>query len=116
MYRAAGWWGRRDTPALLRRLVLGSQRFLVARDRGRVVGMGRAIGDRAGDAYIQDVFVDEDFRGRGIGAQIVRRLARRLRADGFRWIALIAAPGTRRFYESLGFGRMRRFDPMLSKG
>ncbi|MBI5242383.1 MAG: GNAT family N-acetyltransferase [Elusimicrobia bacterium] len=116
MYRAAGWWGREDTPALLKKLVFGSHCFIVAEDRGRAVGMGRAIGDRASDAYIQDVFVEEAYRGNGIGAQIVRRIARRLKGDGLRWIGLIAAPGTRSFYEGLGFGRMPRFDPMLRKG
>jgi len=116
MYRAAGWWRPKDTPALLRRIVRGSRRFLVVFEGGRAVGMGRALGDGANDAYIQDVFVDEALRGRGIGAQIVRRLVRRLKADGAGWIGLIAAEGTRPFYEKLGFRRMKGCDPMLLQG
>ncbi|MEI8190947.1 MAG: GNAT family N-acetyltransferase [candidate division NC10 bacterium] len=115
LYRAAGWWYRGDTPAMLRRLVCGSHCFLVVKDRGRVIGMGRAISDRASDAYIQDIFVEEAYRGRGIGAEIVRRLARELAADKVRWIGLIAVPGSRSFYEKLGFSLMRRFEPMLLK-
>jgi len=113
MYRAAGWWYRGDTPAMLRRLIRGSHCFLVAADRGKAVAMGRAISDRASDGYIQDVFVEEAYRGRGIGGEMVRRLARRLAGDRVRWIGLIAAPGSRRLYERAGFRRMGGFKPML---
>ena len=67
--------------------------------------MGRAISDRTNDGYIQDVFVSPDLRGRGVGAELVRRLALRLRIDGLGWIGLIAADGSWPFYAKLGFGR-----------
>jgi spermidine synthase len=116
MYRAAGWWRRGDTPLLAGRIVRGSRRFLVVRDGRRIVGMGRALSDGASDAYIQDVFVEKTHRGRGIGAEIVRRLVLRLKADRLGWIGLIAAEGTYPFYEGLGFRRMKGCDPMLLKG
>ena len=74
--------------------------------------MGRAISDRTNDGYIQDVFVRQGLRGRGVGAEIVRRLALRLRIDGLGWIGLIAADGAWPFYAKLGFARMARHDPM----
>jgi len=91
---------------------MGSHCFLVARSGGRLVGMGRAISDRVSDGYIQDVFVRPSLRGRGVGAELVRRLALRLRIDGLGWIGLIAADGTWPFYAGLGFRKMRRHDPM----
>jgi spermidine synthase len=112
LYRAAGWWDRGDTPRLVAGLAAGSHCFLVARAGGRAVAMARAIGDKKSDAYLQDVFVLPAYRGRGLGASLVRRLARRLRGEGFGWIGLIAAPGARPFYERLGFKRLAGHAPM----
>lgn len=116
LYRAAGWWEAGDTPQRLCRMVMGSHCFLTARSGGRMVGMGRAISDRTNDGYIQDVFVRPGLRGRGVGAQIVRRLALRLRIDGLGWIGLIAADRSWPFYAKLGFARMARHDPMRFQG
>ena len=115
LYRAAGWWEPGDTPERIGRMAAKSHCFLVAQDRGALVAMGRAIGDRTNDAYIQDVFVSPSHRGQGVGAAVVRRMVRRLRRDGLRWVGLIGAAGTERFYERLGFSRMRGYSPMLFK-
>jgi spermidine synthase len=112
LYKAAGWWEPGDTPQRICRMVMGSHCFLVARSGGRLKGMGRAISDRTNDGYIQDVFVSSALRGRGVGAELVRRLALRLRIDGLGWVGLIAAGGTRPFYERLGFRKMAKHDPM----
>jgi spermidine synthase len=116
LYKAAGWWERTDTPQRLCRMVMGSHCFLAARSGGRLVGMGRAISDKTNDGYIQDVFVRPALRGRGVGAELVRRLALRLRIDGLGWIGLVAADGTRPFYAKLGFRKMKRHDPMRFQG
>ena len=116
LYRAAGWWGPGDTRRGLRSLVAGSHRFLAARAGGRLAGMGRAISDGVSDAYIQDLFVMPEWRGRGVGAQLVRRLTRRLRADGVGWIGLVAVPGAEAFYTRLGFRRMAGHRAMLWGG
>jgi len=91
---------------------MGSHCFLVARSGGRLVGMGRAISDRTNDGYIQDVFVSPALRSRGVGAELVRRLALWLRIDGLGWIGLIAAGRAWPFYAKLGFKKMKRHDPM----
>ena len=115
LYRAGGWW--REDPAsraVIPRMVSGSFCFLVAREAGgRIVGMGRAISDGASDAYIQDVVVLEAYRARGIGAEIVRRLTERCVRAGIGWIGLVAEPGTRAFYEPLGFRARAGHELML---
>jgi aralkylamine N-acetyltransferase len=114
LYREAGWWGEGpDDPALVKRLVAGSHCVAVARREGRIVGMGRAISDRASDAWIQDVTVDATLRHRGIGSEIVRRLVARLDADGMSWIGLVAENGSHPMYEPLGFVAMKNARPML---
>jgi aralkylamine N-acetyltransferase len=103
LYRAAGWWTAADSRAGLRALVAGSHCFLTVRRDGKIVGMGRAISDGVSDAYIQDVYVRREWRGRDWGAGLVRRLARRLEEDGLTWIGLVAVPGSQAFYSRLGF-------------
>ena len=112
LYRAAGWLEPGDTPQRLCRMVMGSHCFLLARAGRRAVGMGRAISDRANDAYIQDLFVAKTARGLGVGAALARRLALRLRIDGLGWIGLVAADGSWPFYAKLGFSRLKDHAPM----
>lgn len=115
MYRAEGWWTiEADDFAVIRKIVSGSHCFAVAvSEEGRVIGMGRAISDRASDAYIQDVAVDGLHRNLGIGTKIVKYLVARLRRDGIGWIGLVAERGSYGFYERMGFAKMRDSTPML---
>lgn len=117
LYQEEGWWDadEDDDPELVSRIVSGSHCFLLAFEREHVVGMGRAISDRVSDAYIQDVKVLSSHQGRGIGMTMVHMLAEHLRADGLRWIGLIAEKETYRFYEKLGFMVMPSSKPMLMK-
>jgi aralkylamine N-acetyltransferase len=115
LYRAGGWW--EESPAaraIIPPMIRGSFAFVVAREPdGRIVGMGRALSDGVSDAYIQDVVVLRELRGRGIGAEIVRRLAARCVEAGLAWIGLIAEPNTQEFYVPLGFAPMAGYQPML---
>lgn len=70
---------------------------------GRLVGMGRIVGDGVLHALLADIVVDPAYRGRGIGSQIVDRLAAECRRHGVADIQLFAARGKRPFYERLGF-------------
>ena len=114
LYRQAGWWqDAADSASLVTGIVAGSHCFLAARKTGDIIAMGRAISDRVSDAYIQDVTVDQRFRGRGIGSQMVARLVARLEDDGIGWIGLIAERKTHPFYRPLGFAPMADSVPML---
>ena len=114
LYEAGGWWKESDAArAAIPAMIRGSYAFLVARLDGRIVGMGRAISDGASDAYIQDVVVLREHRGRGVGRELVKRLAEHCRENKIAWIGLIAEPGTKGFYESLGFGSLEGYQPLL---
>lgn len=116
IYRAHGWWNTSDRPALLARIIRGSHCFAVAERGGRIVGMARAISDRASDAYIQDVAVLPEERGRGTGGRLVAAVVKRLKRDGLGWVALIAQDGSAPFYGRLGFKTLKKAAPMLAKG
>ena len=86
---------------------------MIVEDGERIVGMGRAISDGVSDAYIQDVAVDKNHRGKGIGTEITSRLLNRLNSDGVNWVGLIAERGSHLFYERLGFAVMPDATPMV---
>ena len=117
LYRQAGWWQESDqTPdgnAWIDALVKGSFCFVGAFAGSEMVGMGRAVSDGVSDAYIQDVVVLKEYRGQGIGRELVRRLTQFCVSRGISWIGLVAEPGTQRIYEELGFGSLAGYQPML---
>ena len=84
--------------------------LLVARDRsGSVVGSLTLVVFRAPTgprAWIEDVVVDEDLRGSGIGSSLVREALRRAKAAGARTVDLTSRPSrveANRLYLRLGF-------------
>ena len=77
--------------------------------------MGRAISDGASDAYIQDVVVLPEFRGNGIGRELVVRLVAHGRERCLEWIGLLAEPGTSRFYVRMGFEPLEGHVPLRHK-
>lgn len=70
-----------------------------------LIGAGRAMADGIDCSYLCDVAVHPDFRGRGLGREIITRLMELSR--GHKKIILYANPGTEGFYRKLGFLRMR---------
>ena len=117
LYRKAGWWSDfADSERSVARLVDGSHCFVVARDEGVIVGMGRAISDGVSDAYLQDITVRPDYRGRGVGRGIVQRLLEKLKEDSIGWVALIAEGEATHLYEKEGFVKMKSATPMWRDG
>jgi spermidine synthase len=119
LYQQAGWWEQSDETgddfSWIDALVKQSYCFAGAFRGGEMIGMGRALSDGVSDAYIQDVVVFEKFRGRGIGAAIIKKIVFFLKSRRIGWIGLIAEPGTQKFYQRLGFAAMEGHVPMLLK-
>jgi GNAT superfamily N-acetyltransferase len=116
LYKAGGWWLDHYDPAGIIQLIRGSFAFAVAinKSSGKAVGMGRAISDGVSDAYIQDVVVLKEWRGKGIGLNIVRTILNYCLENKLHWIGLVAEPGTRSFYKPLGFKKLPG-EPMVYK-
>ncbi len=118
LYRLAGWWSESaDTLEKLAGIISGSHCFVAAiqEETGMILGMGRAISDRASDAYIQDIMVRPEARRQAIASSIMKAILVRLERDGMSWIGLIAKQGTQPFYRGLGFSEMPDATPMLRK-
>lgn len=68
---------------------------------GELVGFLRAFTDFCFDCYINDIAVDPEYQGMGIGQELVEQLKRQLEKETL--IFLISASGSRDFYKKIGF-------------
>ena len=114
LYKSADWWKEYYDPSEIKQLITGSFAFAVAVNpsSGKAFGMGRIIADGTSDAYIQDLVVLPEYRGQGIGKQLVKALLDRCLSKGMAWIGIISEPGQDGFYSSLGFKTMDDHIPM----
>jgi len=72
---AGEYWNVGVAPERLERAMRGSTALVGARDRsGRLVAVARALSDGARSAWVGDVCVAPDWRGRGLGQAVVRSL------------------------------------------
>lgn len=116
LYQTEKWWeGDPENPETVKKIIAGSHCFVIATENDSIIAMGRAISDRASDAYIQDVTVLPLFRGKKIGSRIIGMIIEKLNQDGIGWIGLVAEKNTKAFYEPLGFSVMPNAAPMLRK-
>ncbi|MCK9223610.1 MAG: GNAT family N-acetyltransferase [Candidatus Muirbacterium halophilum] len=115
LYIKAGWWGENSKKDLfyIQNIMENSFPFVGVFDNDKIIGMGRAISDKVSDAYIQDIFVLEQYRGKGLGKKLVNNIINFLQNNEISWIGLIAKPGKTIFYENIGFEKMKDFSPML---
>ncbi len=116
LYKSGGWWEEHYDADGLDALIKGSFAFAIAVDAatGLAIGMGRAISDGVSDAWLQDIVVLDDYRKRGIGHAIIKKLLEHCQAKGLEWIGLVAEPGSKEFYEPLGFETLPG-EPMVFK-
>jgi len=77
---------------------------VVVEHRGKVVGMGRVVGDGSIYFYIQDIAVIPEYQYQGAGSLIMDRLVKLLRerAPEKAFIGLFAASGKESFYRKYG--------------
>jgi GNAT superfamily N-acetyltransferase len=83
----------------------GSLFGVVAMAADEVVGMGRLVGDGSLYFYIQDVAVDPDWQGHGVGQQIMDALLAHIRevSTGPVFVGLFATGAAKRLYARNGF-------------
>jgi aralkylamine N-acetyltransferase len=115
LYKAGGWWKDTYSKEGIPQLIAGSFAFAVAIDQNttQTIGMGRVLSDGVSDAYIQDLIVLPQYRGKHVGKQVVHTLVDHCLSKGIQWIGLIAEPGSSEFYTPLGFTPMQNYIPML---
>jgi ribosomal protein S18 acetylase RimI-like enzyme len=78
---------------------------VVVEGEGKVVGMGRILGDNAIYFHIQDVIVRPEFQGQGLGKIIMDELLDYIDSKGGQNsnIGLMCSKGREPFYRTFGF-------------
>ena len=66
------YWVRGRSRETIERLVKESTRVIAAYDGDRLVAFCRVMSDASNMAWLGDVFVVPDYRGRGVGVELVR--------------------------------------------
>lgn len=85
------------------RLVREAARVVGLYHEGRQIGFTRTASDGIVYAYLADVYVLPEFRGRGLGAELVRFTVDDCLLEHLRW--LLHTPDMHGLYEKAGFGK-----------
>jgi GNAT superfamily N-acetyltransferase len=82
------YWGRWRTRGDFEQQVAQAWRVMGCYEQssGAMVGFARALSDGVALAYLADVFVLPDHRGRGLGEQLVEQMVDGGPGAGFRWL------------------------------
>jgi GNAT superfamily N-acetyltransferase len=100
-YLARSYWAAGIPRETVERSIAGSLCF-GAFDGNSQIGFARVITDRATFAYLADVFVLEEFRGRGVASKLMEAIVGHPELRGLRrW--LLVTRDAHRLYERFGF-------------
>ncbi|MDF3035371.1 MAG: family N-acetyltransferase [Paucimonas sp.] len=109
LYKASGW-SSADKPEQLFLALLHSHSLVTARFDNRLVGLGNAISDGHLVVYYPHMLVHPAHQRKGIGRKMMAVMQSRY--AGFHQQMLTADVDAVRFYESIGFERAGRTEPM----
>jgi GNAT superfamily N-acetyltransferase len=101
-YISQAYWALGRPRTEVERLVGEAQRVVGLYKDGEQVGFCRAASDGMSFAYLADVYVLEEHRGRGLGLELVREMVENGPYASKRW--LLHTRDMHRLYAKLGFG------------
>lgn len=101
-YLTRSYWSPGIPKAVVERAIGGSLCFGLFDERGDQVGFGRMITDSATFAYLADVYVLEEHRGKGLGKWMVETILAHPSLQGLRRI-MLATRDAHALYAPFGF-------------
>ena len=97
------YWARGRAREVVERLLAVSNRLVGLYDAGgRQVGFSRTVSDGVAVAYLADVYVHPELRGRGLGVELVRFSVDEGPFAGARWF--LNTDDAHELYSRFGFG------------
>jgi GNAT superfamily N-acetyltransferase len=95
------YWAKGRPYEVVERLIREAQRVVGVYDGDRQVGFARAFTDGVSLVYLADVYVLPEYRGRGLGIQLVREMVEKGPYANLRWI--LHTRDMHRLYARFGF-------------
>jgi GNAT superfamily N-acetyltransferase len=80
------YWAKGRPRETVERLIREAQRVVGLYDDERQVGFARAFSDGVSLVYLADVYVLPEYRGRGLGIELVREMVERGPLADVRWV------------------------------
>jgi GNAT superfamily N-acetyltransferase len=97
------YWAEGRERDVQERLVREAQRVVGLYDGDRQVGFARAFTDGVSLVYLADVYVLDEYRGRGLGVELVRFMVEDGPFADLRWV--LHTRDAHDLYRKLGFGK-----------
>jgi GNAT superfamily N-acetyltransferase len=105
-FLASSYWAKGIPSATVEKSLAHSLCFALL-DRDRQVGFARVISDRATIAFLNDVFVLPEYRGRGLSKWLMECITSHSELQGLRrWI--LATRDAHGLYEKFGFTPLKK--------
>jgi GNAT superfamily N-acetyltransferase len=95
------YWAEGRPRETVARLIDEAARVVGVYDGDRQVGFARAFSDGVSLVYLADVYVLEEYRGRGLGVELVREMVERGPLADVRWI--LHTRNAHALYRKVGF-------------
>lgn len=103
------YWGKGIPYTTFAAAIRGSLTFAAYDAEGEMAAMARVVTDRATFGWLCDVFVDEAYRGKGLGKALIAYLKAHPDLQGFRRMHLATADA-HGLYRQFGFSELTGVD------
>ncbi|CAE6895963.1 Acetyltransferase (GNAT) domain [Vibrio sp. B1FLJ16] len=97
------YWAQGIPKELLEKALRNSLCFAVFDESNQQVGFARVVTDRATFAYLADVFIVEEYRGKGVSKWLISEVVSHSELQGLRRM-MLATRDAHGLYEQFGFG------------
>lgn len=100
LFNQAGWSDKTSDLDRLQLMVENSQIVVTAWDEGKMIGFARCVTDYVFNGQINNIIVDQEYRGRGIGKELVYKILTDSKKVTY---ILRGDPDNIDFYKQIGF-------------
>jgi len=93
-----------DRPDVIQKMLEHCNLLISARnEQNQLIGVARSLTDFSYCCYLSCLAVDESYKNKGIGKELIRRTM--LKIGETATLILLAAPGAEKYYDKLGFSQ-----------
>jgi len=112
-FLSTSYWAKGRTIEEVKKSIEHSICFGVYKD-GKQIGFARIVTDYTVIAYLMDVFILEEYRGKGFSKLLLKRI---FEDDGFKSIKkwMLATKDAHSLYAQFGFGEIKNPDRLMEK-